>query len=214
MAASLPPVEQLLGLLRMRVVKGMNLAARDAFASDPYVVLKMGEQVSCLFTWSEIHCIYYFEFCWWFSGIYHTSVMTYEWPLLAIVLRTRLLVYLLLLNCELVQFNLILFWKKLSFSHYLLYVFFKFTLLHATSCGCHVSFLGFLTLFVPPLVIISKSKLVVSVLSFIHPISCRIYDFLVWSSRSSWKYCRMKYYVSFKCFIYRHIFCCRNWKHV
>lgn len=50
MAASLPSVEQLLGLLRVRVVKGMNLAVRDVSASDPYVVLKMGEQVPCLFT--------------------------------------------------------------------------------------------------------------------------------------------------------------------
>lgn len=35
----------LLGLLRVRVVRGVNLAVRDVRSSDPYVVLKMGKQV-------------------------------------------------------------------------------------------------------------------------------------------------------------------------
>ncbi|XP_074579972.1 protein C2-DOMAIN ABA-RELATED 3-like isoform X2 [Curcuma longa] len=37
-------MENLLGLLRVRVVKGINLAYRDATGSDPYVVVRMGNQ--------------------------------------------------------------------------------------------------------------------------------------------------------------------------
>lgn len=38
-------LDHLLGLLRVRVVRGVNLAVRDVRSSDPYVVLKMGKQV-------------------------------------------------------------------------------------------------------------------------------------------------------------------------
>lgn len=38
-------VEHLLGLLRVRVARGVNLAVRDVTTSDPYVVLRMGKQV-------------------------------------------------------------------------------------------------------------------------------------------------------------------------
>ncbi|CAD5190301.1 unnamed protein product [Musa acuminata subsp. malaccensis] len=37
-------VEHLLGLLKVRVLRGVNLAYRDARGSDPYVVLRMGSQ--------------------------------------------------------------------------------------------------------------------------------------------------------------------------
>ncbi|WOL04942.1 protein C2-DOMAIN ABA-RELATED 5-like [Canna indica] len=37
-------MENVLGLLRVRVVKGINLAFRDANGSDPYVVLRMSGQ--------------------------------------------------------------------------------------------------------------------------------------------------------------------------
>lgn len=40
-------MENLLGLLRIRVIRGINLAIRDVLSSDPYVVIKMGKQV-CL----------------------------------------------------------------------------------------------------------------------------------------------------------------------
>lgn len=39
-------MENLLGLLRVRVVRGINLAYRDATGSDPYVVVRMGNQVT------------------------------------------------------------------------------------------------------------------------------------------------------------------------
>ena len=39
-------MENLLGLLRIRVIRGVNLAVRDVRSSDPYVVIKMGKQVS------------------------------------------------------------------------------------------------------------------------------------------------------------------------
>ncbi|CAL9134287.1 unnamed protein product [Musa textilis] len=37
-------MEHMLGLLRVRVVRGVNLAYRDARGSDPYVVMRMGGQ--------------------------------------------------------------------------------------------------------------------------------------------------------------------------
>ncbi|CAJ1866685.1 unnamed protein product [Sphenostylis stenocarpa] len=37
-------MENLLGLLRINVQKGVNLAVRDVVSSDPYVVIKMGKQ--------------------------------------------------------------------------------------------------------------------------------------------------------------------------
>jgi hypothetical protein len=38
-------MEKLMGLLKVKVVRGVNLAKRDARGSDPYVVIKMGHQV-------------------------------------------------------------------------------------------------------------------------------------------------------------------------
>ena len=37
-------METLLGLLRIRIKRGVNLAVRDINSSDPYVVVKMGKQ--------------------------------------------------------------------------------------------------------------------------------------------------------------------------
>ncbi|KAJ8761344.1 hypothetical protein K2173_001400 [Erythroxylum novogranatense] len=37
-------MENIMGLLRIRVNRGFNLAIRDAWSSDPYLVLKMGKQ--------------------------------------------------------------------------------------------------------------------------------------------------------------------------
>ncbi|KAL0355157.1 UNVERIFIED_CONTAM: protein C2-DOMAIN ABA-RELATED 4 [Sesamum radiatum] len=37
-------MDNLLGLLRIRVKRGINLAVRDVRSSDPYVVIKMGKQ--------------------------------------------------------------------------------------------------------------------------------------------------------------------------
>ncbi|KAI8528613.1 hypothetical protein RHMOL_Rhmol12G0161300 [Rhododendron molle] len=38
-------MDSLLGLLRIRVKRGLNLAVRDVRSSDPYVVVKMGKQI-------------------------------------------------------------------------------------------------------------------------------------------------------------------------
>ncbi|PIN11690.1 putative Ca2+-dependent phospholipid-binding protein [Handroanthus impetiginosus] len=43
-AASNSGMDSLLGLLRIRVKRGVNLAIRDVRSSDPYVVVKMGKQ--------------------------------------------------------------------------------------------------------------------------------------------------------------------------
>lgn len=37
-------MESILGLLRVRVKRGINLAVRDVRSSDPYVVIRMGKQ--------------------------------------------------------------------------------------------------------------------------------------------------------------------------
>uniref|UniRef100_A0A6M2EET8 C2 domain-containing protein n=1 Tax=Populus davidiana TaxID=266767 RepID=A0A6M2EET8_9ROSI len=37
-------MENLMGLLRIHVIRGVNLAVRDVCSSDPYVVVKMGHQ--------------------------------------------------------------------------------------------------------------------------------------------------------------------------
>lgn len=41
---------EFIGLLKVKVVKGVNLAIRDMLSSDPYVVLTLGQQVSCFFS--------------------------------------------------------------------------------------------------------------------------------------------------------------------
>lgn len=38
-------MESLLGLLRIRIIRGVNLAVRDVRSSDPYIVVKMSKQV-------------------------------------------------------------------------------------------------------------------------------------------------------------------------
>lgn len=37
---------EFLGVLRVKVIRGTNLAIRDLLTSDPYVVLTLGQQVS------------------------------------------------------------------------------------------------------------------------------------------------------------------------
>ena len=38
-------LDHLVGLVRVRVVRGVNLAIRDLRSSDPYVVVRIGKQV-------------------------------------------------------------------------------------------------------------------------------------------------------------------------
>jgi len=45
-------MENLMGLLRIHVIRGVNLAVRDVCSSDPYVVVKMGKQVLHMFSWT------------------------------------------------------------------------------------------------------------------------------------------------------------------
>lgn len=40
---------EFVGLVKVNVVKGTNLAIRDIVTSDPYVILSLGNQVSFLF---------------------------------------------------------------------------------------------------------------------------------------------------------------------
>lgn len=48
-----------LGVLKIKVRKGINLAIRDTFCSDPYVVITMGGQVCYLLSLNSSHFIYY-----------------------------------------------------------------------------------------------------------------------------------------------------------
>jgi hypothetical protein len=47
-----------MGLLKVRVVCGVNLACRDATSSDPYVVLRMGKQVISCLIWAMLRIFY------------------------------------------------------------------------------------------------------------------------------------------------------------
>lgn len=55
-------MENLLGLLRIRVKRGVNLAVRDVRSSDPYVVIKMGKQVYYVSS-SSSSFIFFLQFC-------------------------------------------------------------------------------------------------------------------------------------------------------
>lgn len=66
-------MEEMLGLLRIRIKRGINLAVRDVRTSDPYVVVKMGKQVfpsssslhliaSFFFKFSRLEIVYSFAF--------------------------------------------------------------------------------------------------------------------------------------------------------
>jgi hypothetical protein len=48
-------MENLLGLLRVRIKRGVNLAVRDVRSSDPYLVLKMYNQVIFIFLHHHHH---------------------------------------------------------------------------------------------------------------------------------------------------------------
>ncbi|KAK1325236.1 putative ADP-ribosylation factor GTPase-activating protein AGD11 [Acorus calamus] len=48
-------MEKVLGLLRVRVIRGVNLANRDLRSSDPYVVLIMGNQLPVIAIAAQSH---------------------------------------------------------------------------------------------------------------------------------------------------------------
>jgi hypothetical protein len=49
-------MDGLVGLLKVRVIRGINLAYRDARGSDPYVVLRLGRKVVLLFSIYVVLC--------------------------------------------------------------------------------------------------------------------------------------------------------------
>ena len=55
-------MENLLGLLRIRVKRGVNLAVRDVRSSDPYVVIKMNRQVSFFLPYLSFIGFFFFFF--------------------------------------------------------------------------------------------------------------------------------------------------------
>lgn len=55
-------MESLLGLLRIRVKRGVNLAVRDVRSSDPYVVVKMAKQVLLVLLSAPLSVFFFFFF--------------------------------------------------------------------------------------------------------------------------------------------------------
>lgn len=68
-------MENLLGLLRIHVERGVNLAIRDVVSSDPYVVIKMGKQVRFLH-FSTLFCCSIGLF---FLSSGHVSLLIFSW---------------------------------------------------------------------------------------------------------------------------------------
>jgi hypothetical protein len=67
-------MENLLGLLRIHVTRGIDLAIRDIRSSDPYVVVKMGKQVLHMFSCTRscvslFHFLHHFDFLLLFSFV-------------------------------------------------------------------------------------------------------------------------------------------------
>jgi TRAP-type mannitol/chloroaromatic compound transport system permease large subunit len=60
-------MENLIGLLRIHVQKGVNLAVRDVRSSDPYVIIKMGRQVIKLFVASLLPLLVLLLLIWGFD---------------------------------------------------------------------------------------------------------------------------------------------------
>lgn len=62
---ALSGMDRLMGLLRVKVLRGVNLAYRDARGSDPYVVLRLGRQVLVFLQYDPIpflsdHSLFFF----------------------------------------------------------------------------------------------------------------------------------------------------------
>lgn len=55
-------MKELVGLVRILVKRGINLARRDALSSDPYVVITMGSQVFFSFSSSVSNLIWFSAF--------------------------------------------------------------------------------------------------------------------------------------------------------
>lgn len=54
-------IVEFMGILKVKVIKGTNLAIRDMMSSDPYVIVALGKQVSeiCIFIFIFFH--FYFS---------------------------------------------------------------------------------------------------------------------------------------------------------
>jgi len=50
-------LDHLVGLVRVRVVRGVNLAIRDLRSSDPYVVVRIGKQVRSILSPLSSSCL-------------------------------------------------------------------------------------------------------------------------------------------------------------
>ena len=54
-------LDHLVGLVRVRVVRGVNLAIRDLRSSDPYVVVRIGMQVRSILSPFSSSCLLCFR---------------------------------------------------------------------------------------------------------------------------------------------------------
>lgn len=54
---------EFVGLIKVNVIRGTNLAVRDMVTSDPYVILNLGHQVSKLWNQNQVFIMLtYYEF--------------------------------------------------------------------------------------------------------------------------------------------------------
>jgi hypothetical protein len=51
-------LDHLVGLVKVRVLRGVNLAIRDLCSSDPYVIVRIGRQVCSAAASSSAPCIH------------------------------------------------------------------------------------------------------------------------------------------------------------
>ena len=70
-------MENLLGLLRIRVKRGVNLAVRDVRSSDPYVVIKMNRQVSFFLPYLSFIGFFFFFALIFYSMLFFLRIRTY-----------------------------------------------------------------------------------------------------------------------------------------
>jgi hypothetical protein len=68
----------LVGLVKVRVLRGVNLAIRDLRSSDPYVILRIGRQVCSAASPSSVHpCLY--SRAVWFSRPTILATLFFDW---------------------------------------------------------------------------------------------------------------------------------------
>lgn len=105
------PMENSMGLLRIHVIRGVNLAIRDVRSSDPYVIIRMGRQVIFLvlaFFVSRRSLVSLYVDLWWcvFSCLplffvdFCAVLGTIIWKSSSLIWKLSYVLYLLIIRCK------------------------------------------------------------------------------------------------------------------